>query len=68
MLSEVGVMNDANSLNNSCSTATSDNDSGIGSNKQVQESSSSIPFQTELQTSGTTDTSPIGKYLLLEAY
>ena len=68
MLSEVGVINDTNSLNNSCSTATSDNDSGIASNKQVQESSSSIPFQPELQSSGTTDTSPIGKYLLLEAY
>ena len=51
-------MNDPSSA---ISTATSENNSCLASNNQVQDSSSSIPFQSELQTSGTSNTSPLGK-------
>ena len=51
-------MNDPSSA---ISTAVSENKSGLASNNQVQDSSSSIPFQSEQQTSGTSDTSPLGK-------
>ena len=58
ILPETGGMNDPSSA---ISTASTENKSGLASNNQVQDSSSSIPFQSELQTSGTSDTSPLGK-------
>ena len=58
ILPETGGMNDPSSA---ISTAISENNSGLASNNQVQDSSSSIPFQSELQTSGINDTSPLGK-------
>ena len=58
-------MNDPSSV---ISTATSENNSGLASNNQVQDSSSSIPFQSELQTSGTNDTSPLGKQAICNDY
>ena len=48
------------------STATSENNSALASNNQVQDSSSSITFQSELQTSGTSDSSPLGKQAIYD--
>ena len=64
ILPETGGMNDPSSA---ISTASTENKSGLASNNQVQDSSSSsIPFHSELQTSGTSDTSPLGKLAIYD--
>ena len=62
MLSEIGGKSITGSLSNSCSTATTENNCGMASNNQVQESSST-QFPSDVHTSGAISTSPLGKHI-----
>ena len=63
MLSEIGGKSDTSLLNNSCSTGTTENNCGMASNNQVQESSPT-QFPSDLHTSGTSETGPLGKHII----